>query len=54
MDGVSLTFVRLELLLHEAELFFGLPQFVLEYGNLSHACSGGQQQCLFVHTHKYY
>ena len=47
MDGVSLTFVRLELLLHEAELFFGLPQFVLESGNLSRAGIGGQQQCLF-------
>ena len=47
MDGVSLTFVRLELLLHEAEIFFGLSQFMLESGNLSRACSGGQQQCLF-------
>ena len=47
MDGVSLTFVCLELLLHEAELFFGLPQFALESGNLSRARSGGQQQCLF-------
>ena len=47
MDGVSLTFVRLELLLHEAKLFFGLPQFTLESDNLSLACSSGQQQCLF-------
>ena len=54
MDGVSLTFVRLELLLHEAELFFGLLQFALEFGNLSRARSGGQQQCLFVHIDKYY
>ena len=41
MDGVSLTFVCLELLLHEAKLFFGLPQFALESGNLSGARSGG-------------
>ena len=54
MDGVSLTFVRLELLLHEAELFFGLPQFVLESSNLNRACSGGQQQYMFVHNDKYY
>ena len=40
MDGVYLTFVRLELLLNEVELFFGLPQFELESGNLSRACSG--------------
>ena len=43
MDGVSLTFVCLKLLLHEVELFFGLPQFALESGNLSRACSGRQQ-----------
>ena len=53
-DGISLTFVLLELLLHEAELFFGLLQFALEFGNLSRARSGGQQQCLFVHIDKYY
>ena len=53
-DGVSLTFVLLELLLHEAELFFGLPHVALESGTLSCARSGGQQQCLFVHTIKYY
>ena len=47
MDGVFLTFVRLKLLLHEVKLFFSLPQFALESGNLSHAPSGGQQQCLF-------
>ena len=47
MDGVSLTFIRLELLLHEAELFFVMPQFVLESGNLSHARNSDQQQCLF-------
>ena len=47
MDGVSLTFVLLELLLHETELFFGLPQFALESGNLSRARSGGQQHRLF-------
>ena len=47
MDGVFLTFVRLELPLHEAELFFSPPQFVLEFGNLVRACNGGQQQCLF-------
>ena len=54
MDGVFITFVRLELFLHKAQLFFGLSQFALESGNLSRACSGGQQQCLFVHTDKYY
>ena len=54
MDGVSLTFVLLELLLHEAELFFGLAQVALESGNLSHARSSGQQQCMFVHIDKYY
>ena len=42
-DRVSLTFVLLELLLHEAELFFGLPQFALESGNLSRARNGCQQ-----------
>ena len=47
MDGVFLTSVRLELLLHEVELFFGLPQFALESSNLGRAHSGGQQQCLF-------
>ena len=41
MDGVFLTVVRLELLLHEAELFFVLPQFALESGNLSRTRSGG-------------
>ena len=54
MDGVFLTSVRLELLLHEAELFFGLPQFALESGNLSRVCNNSQQQCLFVHIDKYY
>ena len=54
MDRVSLTFVLLELLLHEAELFFGLPQIALESGNLGRARSGGQQQCMFLHTDKYY
>ena len=53
-DGISLTFVLLELLLHEAELFFGPPQVALESGNLGHARSGGQQQCLLVNIDKYY
>ena len=48
-DGVSLTFVLLELLLHEVELFFGLPQFALESGNLGCAGSSGKQHCLLIH-----
>ena len=46
MDEVFLTSIHFKLLLHEAELFFGLPQFALESGNFSRARSGGQQQCL--------
>ena len=49
MDGVFLTFVCLELLFHEAELFFGLPQFALESGNLSRVCNNSQQQRLLIH-----
>ena len=51
MDGVFLTFVRLELLLHEAELFFGLPQFALESGYLSGApVAVSSSACLFIQT----
>ena len=49
MDGVFLTFVRLELPLHEAELFFSPPQFVLEFGDLRSTGGSGQQQCLLIH-----
>ena len=54
VDGVSLTFVCLELILHEAELFFGLPQVLPESGDLSCARSGGQQQHLIINIDKYY
>ena len=53
MDGVSPTFVLLELPLHKAELFFGLPQVLPESDDLSYACNSGQQQRLLINIDKY-
>ena len=49
MNAVSLTFVLLELPLHEAELFFGPPQVLLQSEDLRSEGSGGQQRRLLIH-----
>ena len=49
MDGVSLTFVLLELPLHEAELFFGPPKALPQSGDLRSGGGGGQQRRLLIH-----
>ena len=49
MDGVSLTFVLLELPLHEAELFLGPPQVPLQFEDLRSAGGSGQQRRLLIH-----
>ena len=49
MDGVSLNFVRLELLLHEAELFLGPLQVLLQSGDLRSTSGSSQQRRLLIH-----
>ena len=44
------TFVVLQLLLHEAELFLGPLQVLLQSGDLCSVNSCSQQRCLLIHN----